>query len=109
MAYLISLGSRPGDLIGDFAAGSGTTCVAAKLLGRKFIGIEKEVEYHRIAVARVEHASLDEPVLNRAVADIKKHEESREQQEDDGPTKAPEPCFFSNMSKEQLKELDEEE
>jgi DNA modification methylase len=106
-AYLISLSSRPGDLIGDFAAGSGTTCVAAKLLGRKFIGIEKEEEYHRIAVARVENASLDVPVFKRAVADIKKHEESREQQEDDGAAKAPEPCFFSNMSEEQLKELDE--
>ena len=35
MAYLISMGSRPGDLIGDFAAGSGTTGVAAKLLGRQ--------------------------------------------------------------------------
>jgi hypothetical protein len=78
MAYLIALGSRPGDLIGDFAAGSGTTCVAAKLLGRKFIGIEKEEGYHEIAKARVENASLDVPVLKRAVADIRKHEESEE-------------------------------
>ena len=78
MAYLISLGSRPGDLIGDFAAGSGTTCVAAKLLGRRFIGIEKEEEYHEIAKARVGNASLDVPVLKRAVADIRKHEESLE-------------------------------
>lgn len=108
-AYLISLGSRPGDLIGDFAAGSGTTGMAAKLLGRKFIGIEKEEEYHRIAVARVENASLEVPVLKRAVADIRKHEESREQQPNDAPAKAPKPCFFSNMSEEQLKKLDEED
>jgi DNA modification methylase len=107
IAYLISLGSRPGDLIGDFAAGSGTTCVAAKLLGRKFIGIEKEEEYHEIAKARVENASLDVPVLKRAVADIRKHEESREQQPNDAPAKAPKPCFFSNMTEEQLKELDD--
>ncbi|MGB6971172.1 MAG: DNA (cytosine-5-)-methyltransferase, partial [Desulfobulbales bacterium] len=83
MAYLISMASRPGDLVGDFAAGSGTTGIAAKLLGRRFIGIEKEEEYHKIAVPRFEHASLDEPVLNRAVSDIRKHEESREQQHDD--------------------------
>jgi DNA modification methylase len=107
MSYLISMGSRPGDLILDPFCGSGTTCIAAKLLDRRFIGIEKEEEYHRIAVARVENASLDVPVLKKAVADIKKHEESREQQEDDGPAKAPKPCFFSNMSEEQLKELDE--
>ena len=89
MAYLISMASRPGDLIGDFTAGSGTTGVAAKLLDRRFIGIEKEKDYHEIAKARVENASLDVPVLEKAVADIRKHEESREQQEDDGPAKAP--------------------
>jgi site-specific DNA-methyltransferase (adenine-specific) len=106
MAYLITMGSRPGDLVGDFTAGSGTTGVAAKLLGRRFIGIEKEEEYHRIAVARFENASLDVPVLNRAVADIKQHEESREQlHDDDDPVKGPEPCFFSNMPQEQLDKI----
>jgi DNA modification methylase len=109
MAYIITMGSRPGDIILDPFVGSGTTCIAAKLLGRKFIGIEKEEKFHRIAVARVESASREVPALKRAVGDILKHEESREQQEDDGPIKAPKPCFFSNMSKEQLKELDEED
>ena len=80
---------------------------ACKELGRNFIGIEKDPEYHKIAVARVENASLDVPVLKKTVADLKKHEKSREQQQDDSPAKAPEPCFFSNMSEEQLKELDE--
>ena len=32
---------------------SGTTCLAAKELNRKFIGIEKEVKYYDLAVARV--------------------------------------------------------
>ena len=31
----------------------GTTCLAAKELNRKFIGIEKEVKYYELAVARV--------------------------------------------------------
>ena len=105
--YLITMGSRPDDIVLDPFVGSGTTCIAAKLLNRRFIGIEKEEEYHKIAVARVENASLDVPVLKKAVADLKKHEKSREQQQDDSPAKAPEPCFFSNMSEEQLKELDE--
>jgi len=107
MAYLVSMGSRQGDIILDPFAGSGTTCIAAKLLGRKYIGIEKDVASHEIAVARVANASLDVPVLKRAVVDIRKHEESREQQEDDGPAKTPKPCFFSNMTEEQLKELDD--
>ena len=53
MSYLITLGSRPGDVVLDPFAGSGTTCIAAKILNRNFIGIEKEKKYHRIAVKRL--------------------------------------------------------
>jgi DNA modification methylase len=53
MSYLITLGSRLNDLVLDPFVGSGTTCLAAKMLGRRFIGIEKEVEYVRICEARV--------------------------------------------------------
>jgi site-specific DNA-methyltransferase (adenine-specific) len=40
MAHLIERSSEPGDLILDPFAGSGSTCKAAKLLGRKYIGVE---------------------------------------------------------------------
>ena len=53
MSYLITLGSREGDVILDPFMGSGTTGVAAKQLNRKFIGIEKEKEYVKIAKARI--------------------------------------------------------
>lgn len=53
MSYLITLGSRPGDVVLDPFAGSGTTCIAALLLGRKYIGIEREREYVEIAKARL--------------------------------------------------------
>ncbi len=53
MAYLIALGSRLDDIVLDPFCGSGTTCVASMLLGRRFIGIEKEVEYHDIAKERL--------------------------------------------------------
>ena len=33
--------------------GVGTTCLGAKELNRKFIGIEKEVKYYNLAVERV--------------------------------------------------------
>lgn len=53
MSYLITLGSRPGDVILDPFLGSGTTALAAKTLGRNYIGIEKEKEYCEIAEARL--------------------------------------------------------
>lgn len=53
MSYLITLGSRPGDVVLDPFLGSGTTAIAAKQLGRQFIGIEREKEYIEIAEARL--------------------------------------------------------
>ncbi len=53
MSYLITLGSRPGDLVLDPFVGSGTTCIAAKILNRNYIGIEREQEYYRIAIKRL--------------------------------------------------------
>lgn len=53
MSYLITLGSRPGDVVLDPFCGSGTTCIAAKKLGRNFIGVEREREYVEIAEARL--------------------------------------------------------
>lgn len=53
MTYLITLGSREGDLVLDPFVGSGTTCLAAKKLGRQHIGIEREPEYVEISKARL--------------------------------------------------------
>jgi site-specific DNA-methyltransferase (adenine-specific) len=41
--------------------GSGSTGLAAKSEGFQFIGIEREAEYHAIAVKRIEHAGMTEP------------------------------------------------
>ena len=53
MSYLITLGSRKGDIVLDPFVGSGTTCLAAKLLERQFIGIDITQEYVDIARAKL--------------------------------------------------------
>lgn len=53
MEYLIKTYSQPREVILDFTMGSGSTGVAAKRLGRKFIGIEKDEKYFEIAKNRI--------------------------------------------------------
>ena len=45
--------TQPNDLVLDCFSGSGTTCVAAKELNRRFIGIEIDPHYHKISVDRL--------------------------------------------------------
>ena len=52
-AYLVNLASSKGDLILDPFCGSGTTCVAAKMLGRNYIGIDISEKYCEIARLRL--------------------------------------------------------
>lgn len=58
MSYLITLGSRKGDIILDPFVGSGTIAISAKMLERKYIGIEREKEYVEIAEARIKAYSV---------------------------------------------------
>lgn len=54
MKYLIRLIAPPGNpLLLDPFCGSGSTCLAAKILGIDYIGIELNPEYHEIAEKRV--------------------------------------------------------
>jgi len=54
MAYLIELGCPPDGVVLDPFVGSGTTCIAAKRLTRKYVGIEIKPEYVALAEARIE-------------------------------------------------------
>lgn len=53
MEYLIKTYTNEGDTVLDFTAGSGTTGVAARNLGRKFIGIEMDDHYFEVAKGRI--------------------------------------------------------
>ena len=45
--------TKEGDIVLDCFCGSGTTCLACKELGRNYIGMEIDKEYHKIAVDRL--------------------------------------------------------
>ena len=45
--------TQPNDIVLDCFCGSGTTCVACKETGRRYIGMEIDKEYHKIAVNRL--------------------------------------------------------
>jgi site-specific DNA-methyltransferase (adenine-specific) len=53
MRWLVRLVTQPGDLVLDPFAGSGTTGMACKAEGRRFIGIELDPEYAEIARRRI--------------------------------------------------------
>lgn len=59
MKYLVKLVAPKGSLVLDPFMGSGTTGVAAVEIGRRFLGIEKEPEYFKIAENRLEQAKLE--------------------------------------------------
>ena len=72
MEYLIKTYTLPGDTVLDFTMGSGSTGVAAKKLGRNFIGIELEAEYFEIAQNRINDTwapGQSEPSVNVSLAE----------------------------------------
>ena len=56
MEYLIKTYTDEGETVLDFTMGSGTTGVACVNLGRKFIGIERDPDYFKIAEGRIDAA-----------------------------------------------------
>jgi DNA modification methylase len=65
MAYLVKLVTPPGGTVLDPFTGSGSTGIAALRLGVKFLGIEREPSYLKIAEARIRE---DSPLFNTVEA-----------------------------------------
>jgi len=59
LAKVILASTNPGDAVLDPFAGSGTTAVVAKKLGRRFTAIERDEEYCLFALKRLEMAETD--------------------------------------------------
>jgi DNA modification methylase len=55
LTHLIKIFTNPNDIILDFFAGSGTTCIAASSLGRRSICIENNKTYFEIMKNRIKN------------------------------------------------------
>lgn len=58
MTYLIKTYTTEGETVLDFTMGSGTTGIACRRTGRRFIGIELDDEYYEIARKRIANELL---------------------------------------------------
>jgi site-specific DNA-methyltransferase (adenine-specific) len=63
--HFIRIHSEPGDIVLDPFCGHGWVCVAAKLLGRRYIGIDISPEYCGIARERLAAVETGVPVKER--------------------------------------------
>lgn len=68
MQRIIELSTDENDIVLDPFCGSGTTCVAAKSLNRKFIGIDKNAEAIALSKKRLEEMVISESrVLSKGI------------------------------------------
>ena len=62
-SWFIKLFTAPGDVVLDPFLGSGTTALAAKQLGRRYVGIDIKQEYCDLARTRMDAAVLLSPAI----------------------------------------------
>lgn len=67
---IIKLSSKSEDIVFTPFSGSGSECVAAKMTGRKYIGIEIDETYCTLAQTRLEHTEEDKNDLDQLSLDL---------------------------------------
>jgi site-specific DNA-methyltransferase (adenine-specific) len=70
LSRIIQASTKPGDWILDPFSGSGTTGIAANLLGRKFLGLEIEEEFLTMSKARrmeLDNNAIRHDILTRLI------------------------------------------
>ena len=72
LVRLILMVSNKNSVVCDPFAGSSTTGIAANLLGRKFVGIEKEREFIEISINRKSELDANFDLFRRRILDINK-------------------------------------
>ncbi|MBO4531904.1 MAG: site-specific DNA-methyltransferase [Prevotella sp.] len=79
LSRIIMASTKPGAWILDPFAGSSTTGIAANLLGRRYLGIEREEEFAAISKARREEIENDRTFVTykRKIPDIVKAEDTQ--------------------------------
>ena len=70
LVRLILMASDSKSVICDPFAGSATTGIAANLLGRNFVGIEKEQEFIKIALARKVKLEIEKSDFRKKIRDL---------------------------------------
>ena len=68
---IILSSSKPNDIILDPFFGTGTTGAVAKLLGRKYIGIEREKNYIKVAEERIEKIIPETNLITHLKLEVK--------------------------------------
>ena len=101
LARIIRVSSNPGETVLDPFAGSGSTLVTAKKLGRQFIGFELSKDYAARIAARLEKTNEGDPLLGSdtpwvstpatAAGRVQRSKSKRNRQSADPP---PDPILF---------------
>lgn len=72
MEYLVRTYSKENDVVLDITMGSGTTGIACFNVDRNFVGIERDEEYYKVCVERLEEAKKTKKEIERKSSGLRR-------------------------------------